>query len=1257
MHKLFTTFIFSLVSLLLIGQTNFIKNAGLENDPVSGENIPYSFTGNIPKAKDLDTWILNVSGNSAGNASISTTEKYKGAQSMQVDLNSIDARYRFYLTNDIKNITAGTYKLSFYAKANKADIPFRVDLVSCTGTNYATEKQLIGSTYDNAGNVVSGREGIVQNTKVGWTTYSYIFTITEADVTNNPLFRIIIRPNCKASGSSGIMNTPVTYWFDDFSLSLKGETDFSFENGIPDQWIVNEGTINVSTDHFKDGKQSLQWTSQGEASLTVNLDRFSMATATSFYLYNPSINNDTLLVEFRDGNTVKKTANILLNFRGWRDFSRTHAEFESSTVVDIDNIVFRRKTKSALAQTLFFDDVKLDTSPNSQRQYGYHMVLDKDYFTTGNATLNLYSNPIDIQLEAVTADDLLGIEKLKAIFKQKPTAGADSKLQEARDYVATLNIVRNTDGSVRGNSINTMAPINKADMVKWAGYVEILAASTLESDKVLFNDFVDYLLDQGIGEGVNFSMVYSDYATVRAVPKGFLSALDLYNDNQKDGVLKLVRWIADYGKLYYPETEYLSNLNADVITNYLGYFYTCALNQESTQVVVRDLKAVTRFLERNIDYVPGTNGILKVDGVGFHHNAHYNNYMYSFRTWISYVYNLKGTPFRINLDAYGRMKKAIVSMYTMATKDIDAERFTANSLSGRNPFMRGGSKIPIYKSEFKKLIEIGGDIIGQQVDKDLAGAYNYFFMSDEYPNVDNNIYEGFYQFNYSPIGVYRQNNWVVTMRSPTTKFWGAEIYSGANRFGRYQSHGTMEIMYDGGLAKSGYPTTAQCGGWDWNVIPGATTVHYTSWKEMMPAKNTAQRFDQYAKTKNFSGALAWGQYGVFGADFDQIDTWGNQHFNPTNLTFRKSVFAFDQMLISLGSDISASGTYSDDMITATNLFQGIKSAESGEFILNGTPVSEGYDEVINSSDNLWMITPQSTGFYIPKGNDAIVIKYGSQTTPLQTGADAENPTTTSVAAKAYLNHGVKTKDHKYYYVAMPDADAQKMQQMIKNYNNMFEIKYHNSIVHALEYKPQNIMAYSIFEPVDTLNLGLVKAATSQMLMMVSHQSDNEEAYFAISNPNHNPVADKKFGWISTPTYAAITLRGQWEVKSADSSVKSVINDDETLVTMTLSEGLPTYFDLQKAHTSGIKTEWESFVQESTGNGYYVYKTENGCDIQFRNVLNYDTQIRIIDIKGRIVSEKRAIEGTLSISVDDITRGIYIIQVVSPEINESVKFVL
>lgn len=143
-------------------------------------------------------------------------------------------------------------------------------------------------------------------------------------------------------------------------------------------------------------------------------------------------------------------------------------------------------------------------------------------------------------------------------------------------------------------------------------------------------------------------------------------------------------------------------------------------------------------------------------------------------------------------------------------------------------------------------------------------------------------------------------------------------------------------------------------------------MHYTSWKEMMPGANETDRFDQKSLTTNFSGALSWGNCGLFAAAFDQGDSWGKQRFEPTNLRFCKSVFAIDGMLISLGSDISAVGDYADNRLTATNLFQVVGGKENCPLIINGKEVKGDRVESLNlKKKDAWLIAPNTTGYYIP----------------------------------------------------------------------------------------------------------------------------------------------------------------------------------------------------------------------------------------------------------------------------------------------------
>lgn len=132
---------------------------------------------------------------------------------------------------------------------------------------------------------------------------------------------------------------------------------------------------------------------------------------------------------------------------------------------------------------------------------------------------------------------------------------------------------------------------------------------------------------------------------------------------------------------------------------------------------------------------------------------------------------LKGTSFRIEKEAYQRMSKAVVSIYLMAVRsESDKDRYFANSMAGRHPFT--GLGINFSRQLFETLIEVGGDVLGIPYDQELASYYNYFYKTKKYKDAPELKADGFYQFNFSPAGVYRQGNWLAVMRCPTTNFWG-----------------------------------------------------------------------------------------------------------------------------------------------------------------------------------------------------------------------------------------------------------------------------------------------------------------------------------------------------------------------------------------------------------------------------------------------------------------------------------------------------
>ncbi len=777
----------------------------------------------------------------------------------------------------------------------------------------------------------------------------------------------------------------------------------------------------------------------------------------------------------------------------------------------------------------------------------------QDTWAAEKVQINAFSDVVVFGNHSDVNGDL---RMLRKRYPLKPVKATKAEVQRAIEFKETYDT-------------SEMETVKVEDARKLATTIRALAYASQENlpEGADFSSYLDQVLTDQVIERIPV-FNYNQYDDVRKVPADFLAALPVCTPQQRGRLIEAVKGLIEFFKLTQDDEKVKRSMNSDYMYNVLPHLFICALYNPDEAESVKDLQAFSNYLSACTQYVPGEKDILKPDGTGFHHKTHYNGYMYSYRTWVEYMGRLKGTTFRIDKAAYQRMSKAVASIYLMATASAsDTGHFFANSLTGRHPFY--GLEVNFSKGLFRELVEIGGDIDGKEFDSELAAYYNAFFKTNYYKGIEPKKLDGFYQFNYSPAGIYRQANWVATMRCPTVNFWGAEIYNKTNRFGRYQSHGTLEVLYEGSLEASGYPykdkKSADKGGWDWNVMPGATTVHYTDWKSLLPNGNDSDRFDQRSATTNFAGALSWGDCGLFASAFDQSDSWGSRRFVPTNLTFCKSVFAIDGMLFSMGSGISAQGEYPESWVTATNLFQNIVKDNGAGTIVNGKSLTEGDSLLLSSSKDAWIVNPCSTGYFIPAGNDPLVIRYGKQTTPSPSGLTAQGMGTMT-AVKAYINHGVKPLQKKYQFIVVPGTTADRMSADAKRFSRkggIFEVKQQQDSLHVVKHIPSGTVAYSLFAPVAGLKDGVLRSSDTELLLM--ERLAGSQLDIAVCNPDLCPKTDKYYGWISTPTTATLTFEGSWLPDEA--SQKEIVSvsqaGGQTLVVVKLEDGAPRYLKFNK----------------------------------------------------------------------------------------------
>ena len=1016
---------------------------------------------------------------------------------------------------------------------------------------------------------------------------------------------------------------------------------YDFEGtSVPDGWKAQGSELALSTDHYTNGVQSLEWSIK-ENNATVEFpiggDGLKLASynAAFFNIYAPDATRNIIYVDFLDAKSKSvKKATLLQNFKGWREFNRAYNEYENTgdeTAVSV-RFTYSIKEGNAAGVKVYLDNMNLDSAIDGDRQYPDMLAKDIQFLNKKNARfLGSYAYSEEVEAIEPTPEELEGIHKLREATKPSTPTNNLGLVRQLKKEIDDLQIVRNADGTVRGKQIVDPKKVDADFIVSLSKKAEALAAAYSSGSptwvKEAFPNWIDLIIEQGVFFNYRGGDLMG-YGETRNLPSNLMDAMTVCTDDQKAEIYKILLWLLEANQACAPYEIAAPRQSSDFIYNCIKSITAAFVQTPDNAEAVKGAKILKHLLENFSSYIPGRGDVLKPDGTGFHHSTHYNGYMYAYTPWVDVLYMLKGTCFQVNLESYEHLKKGVVSMYLMATKGN--EHLCANSLAGRHPLV-GNIGFTSNHGTLDKLIEIGGDLKGTGIDTELASQYNYFTMTDKYEGVPAFNGEGFYQFNYSPIGVYRQGNWVATMRCPTTKFWGGEIYDKTNRYGRYQSHGSLEVMYDGERGLSGIPTNGKNGGWDWNVVPGATTVHYTSWKEMMPNKDVSSRFDQYSLTTNFAGALSWKDCGIFGAEFDQGDSWGSQRFVPTNLKFKKSVYAFDGLLISLGSDISANGEYGNDMITATNLFQTLDSPVQKQLLVNGTEMAAGSEpKSLASTESVRIVNPVGIGYIIPKGHDELVIKHGEQSSPEETGENLDNPAVVT-AAKAYINHGIKTADKSYEFVVVPGVDDAGLAAIESKVNSgeLYEVKAKNADMHVLNYKPRNVMAYTLFKAASDLNYGYVKTAGSEMLLMEQYKADEEILYLSVCNPNLRPKSDPVWGWSETETVTSLVVTGEWKLADEmEGVIVTLPGDGTTRIDFTLAPGMPLYLRLIDKDATGVEMETADNALKVYTVGKYVY------------VLNATGTMNLYDLTGRIVKTLES-EGNTQFTVEEA--GCYILR--------------
>ncbi|SHG14351.1 ABC-type hemin transport system, substrate-binding protein [Flavobacterium fluvii] len=599
----------------------------------------------------------------------------------------------------------------------------------------------------------------------------------------------------------------------------------------------------------------------------------------------------------------------------------------------------------------------------------------------------------------------------------------------------------------------------------------------------------------------------------------------------------------------------------------------------------RYMTAFKRQMEKFMSFTPGTNDGLKPDGSAYHHWAAYPSYMYNLNSEASIVYFLRQTSFEVNRESYLRLRDAIMAQL-MLTNDKTTRILT---LVGRKPEEIATS---ISRFQFRDMAVAGGSILGTGASDPVMATY-YNRVWGGYTPFGNStkasFNEGYFQFNHSMAGVYRKDDWVVTCKGFNKSMFGTEIYPDANRFGRYQSYGAVNIVYDGDAATgNGYDYTT----WNWNYNPG-TTIIRLPWDKLHGERGNVDELQQ----KSFAGSLSFinknnaylkaiqGTYGMFAMDFQERTglgfgtTIGPESHNST-FTFKKSVFTFDNMLICLGSGI---GNNDAANTTLTTLYQRKAFAGKDQVNIDSNLLSTGsYDNSYDDTANHWIVDNYGTGFYVFAGSGTIKLTKADQQTPQHNQLwSAQNIANNPVGnyAIGYIDHGTTPSNKGYEYVCMPKTTATDMTTLgsqIDAGNKPYTVHRKDEMAHIVEYKPtvaaNSIFGYAFFSALSGLNnTGQLTGADYPCLVMSQYDKAQKSLKLALTNPDLGFVYRQYNS--SVNRQVNITVKGtNWQISqpNVNASITGTANG-ETIIQFTVVDGLPVEITLSRVLTSQTVT--------------------------------------------------------------------------------------
>jgi len=917
----------------------------------------------------------------------------------------------------------------------------------------------------------------------------------------------------------------------------QGEYYESFEDGVPAYFAATRGeSLSISPWHSKQGENSLRWDWSGGEELVIRhgigdvarVGGFRCRASFAVWLYMEEPISDALVFEFREGEEVTGFFRFPLEFTGWRQARPHYHSFPNGKpTAEVDNIRIAAPSTTAKG-TVFVDLLKYNTLT-----YGGRAIIPEK--------VTRWRRPVPDERrfgkpERVSEAERAGIRKLLG-----PDMGpgiAEARVKGLCERVKALGIVRDEHGVRGGPGIDRhyqyLCAVGERGAKEiaywldehgpdWLGMQTPSALSSLayqvasayrasndaEQRRRLAEAFLlleDYLYDQGMQAGAGFHWNWW-------VGTAWANAAFLMRDE-----------LAQAGRLARQRDYLLWNFGGDAIfaeaapPSHMDFYHLtvpsmlrpCLMQVEATEQV-RWLNAFKAMLERSI--VQPTSS-LKIDGCAYHHGGHYFGYARNaFGTLPPLLQKLSDTPWRLSAEAHERLRRAM-----LAQRIYCNQRDLPLSLSGRRPF---ASYQVIAPQGLDVLARCGTPDGNEAIDPEAAGAYLRLVpeAANKEPYLGTGIKpepepNGCFVMPYAALLSHRRDNWLASVHGQSKHVWGSERQANQNCLGLFQGLGHLEILA-GGTPVNAKASGRERLGWDWRRYEGTTTPK-------LPLEKIDKEWSSTRSPETLVGGISHqGRQGIFAMIVNQA--------MPGKKTLKgiKSWFFSDEQIVCLGSDICCDEA---EYPTQTTLCQKcLPKNEKGEFIptaLDGTDfIAFPEERALDRANPHWFIDVQETGYYLPAGQNAMVLRKHQMSRDYLNLEDTEGDFLT-----AWIDHGKAPNNASYEYMLVVRATPEAMQRLsdelpyrVIQHDQAAHIVWHNAARRwsCVFYIPQEVTPHTVAAETPP-----IRAVDRPCLVMAEAVQDGK-LRLSVADPDLNLE-----NGANKPQPLLVTLRGHWRLQEA-----------------------------------------------------------------------------------------------------------------------------